>query len=250
MQLDMHYYATYALARIVGIKPNVCKIIATAAQFVDDNAANRHIEFQDGARIDAQATAHHISNIIANRDPEDQRQVWVPFHFIPGNVGKHFSERIVCQKDSQIIREMVTHHLEYAIKPVGGYLMGIAAHVLADTFSHYGFSGMSSRRNKVDNDSFVFDKELEPAVANYIHGKAVDFFRHYGEGGGLIANMKSWLAETISGALGHGAVATYPDRPYLKWSFVYEYPNRRRVQRDNPRDYLSGCRALHQMLTR
>ncbi|MBW2369513.1 MAG: hypothetical protein JRH15_16705, partial [Deltaproteobacteria bacterium] len=37
---------------------------------------------------------------------------------------------------------------------------------------------------------------------------------------------------------------------YLKWSFVYEYPNRRRVQRDNPRDYLSGCRALHQMLTR
>ena len=36
---------------------------------------------------------------------------------------------------------------------------------------------------------------------------------------GLIANMKSWLVETVSGALGHGAVATYPDRPYLRWSF-------------------------------
>ena len=27
--------------------------------------------------------------------------------------------------------------------------------------------------------------------------------------------------EEASGGLGHGAVATYPDRPYLVWSFDY-----------------------------
>ncbi|WP_459657364.1 DUF6765 family protein [Vibrio rotiferianus] len=30
-------------------------------------------------------------------------------------------------------------------------------------------------------------------------------------------NIKSHLAEEPSGALGHGGVATFPDRPYLKW---------------------------------
>ena len=38
MQVDMHYYGTYAMARAAGLKADVCKIIATAAEFVDDNA--------------------------------------------------------------------------------------------------------------------------------------------------------------------------------------------------------------------
>uniref|UniRef100_UPI004056097A DUF6765 family protein n=1 Tax=Candidatus Electrothrix sp. TaxID=2170559 RepID=UPI004056097A len=58
MQLDMHYYGTYALAKTAGLKPGVCKAIAFASQFIDDNAAKLCIAFQDGARIDAQATAH------------------------------------------------------------------------------------------------------------------------------------------------------------------------------------------------
>ena len=247
MQTDMHYYGTYSLARTAGLKPDVCKTIAIASQFVDDNAAKISIEFQDGARIDAQATAHHVSDVIANRDPEDQRQVWVPFHFLPGNEGSSFSECLICRENSRVAQDMVQHHLGYAKQDVGIYLIGIAAHVYADTFSHFGFSGVGSRRNKVDNDSFKFDKNLDPDIKDYIKGKANNFFLRYGKGGGFIANIKSWLAETVSGALGHGAVATYPDRPYLKWSFKYEYPNRVRVERDNPKHFLNGCRALHSM---
>jgi len=36
----------------------------------------------------------------------------------------------------------------------------------------------------------------------------------------------------------------------LKWSFKFEYPEKIRVKRDNPKCYLEGCRALHQMFTR
>lgn len=250
MQLDMHYYGTYALARTAGLKPAVCRTIAFASQFIDDNAAKLNILFQDGARIDAQATAHHVSNIIANRDEADQRQVWVPFHFLPGNEGDEFSERLMCREDSKIARDMVTHHLGYADRNVGIYLMGVAAHVYADTFSHFGFSGVGSRRNKVLNDSFIFDQNLDPDIADYIKGKADVFFQWYGKSGGFIANIKSWLAETVSGALGHGAVATYPDRPYLKWSFTYEYPQKKRVHRDNAATFLNGCQALHDMFSR
>ena len=250
MQLDMHYYGTYAMARTAGLKPGTCKTIATAAQFVDDNAAKTNIEFQDGGRIDAQATAHHVSDVISNRDPEDQRQVWVPFHFLPGNKGNSFSKRLLCRENSKIVRDLVDHHLACATHPAGVCLIGVAAHVYADTFSHFGFSGVGSRYNKVVNDSFKFDTGLDPDIADYIKKKEKDFFRRYGKGGGFIANIKSWLAETVSGALGHGAVATYPDRPYLKWSFEYEYPKKQREIRDNPKHFLKGCEALHAMFVR
>lgn len=48
MQIDMHYYGTYAMALASGITRNAAKVIATAAQFVDDNAAKNSIEFRDG----------------------------------------------------------------------------------------------------------------------------------------------------------------------------------------------------------
>ena len=63
MQLDMHYYATYAMARAVGIEPDDARIIATSAQFVDDNIARSHVNFRDGSRIDQEATAHHPINL-------------------------------------------------------------------------------------------------------------------------------------------------------------------------------------------
>ena len=250
MQLDMHYYGTYAMARTAGLKPGICKTIATAAQFVDDNAAKMNIEFQDGGRIDAQASAHHVSDVISNRDLEDQRQVWVPFHFLPGNKGNSFSQRLVCRENSKIARDLVDHHLTFATHPAGVCLIGVAAHVYADTFSHYGFSGVGSRYNRVDNDSFEFDTGLDPDIADYLKKKERDFFKRFGKGGGFIANIKSWLAETVSGALGHGAVATYPDRPYLKWSYEYEYPKKERVIRDNRISFLKGCEALHAMFVR
>ena len=39
MQVDMDYYATYALARAGGFTKEDSHIIATASQFVEDNAS-------------------------------------------------------------------------------------------------------------------------------------------------------------------------------------------------------------------
>ena len=60
MQIDMHYYCTCAMARAAGLSPEDSRIIATAAQFVDDNAGKDTITFRDGARLDVDATAHHV----------------------------------------------------------------------------------------------------------------------------------------------------------------------------------------------
>ena len=266
MQLDMHYYGTYAMARAAGLKQEAARITATSAQFVDDNHAANHVEFGDGVRVDKEATAHHVQNL-KNLYDQDQRQVWVPFHFMPGNEGDTYTEQLKCRKDSPIVREMLDHHLTLSDRAFALQLLGIAAHVYADTFSHYGFSGVSSRGNKVNSGSFRYHEKVEganepieklsPDMRTYVIKKVNGFFKKNGKFGGLLSNIRSALvegkgalAEKLSGALGHGAVATLPDRPYLVWSFKYE--RRDTVAgihsvRNNPETYLEGCRALHNM---
>ncbi len=51
---------------------------------------------------------------------------------------------------------MLTHHIETAANGQCKFaleLVGVAAHVYMDTFSHYGFSGISSSLNSVDGDT-------------------------------------------------------------------------------------------------
>jgi len=244
MQLDMHYYGTYAMARAAGLKKEASRIIATAAQFIDDNAGKESVDFRDGGRMDVEATAHHAYQI-KNIDKEDQRQIWVPFHFLPGNEGDSYTARLACRKDSAIAKEMVKFNLSLCDQPYALPLIGITAHVYADTFSHYGFSGVSSRKNKIVNDSFHF-VELESGMEGYIRDKERKFRENY-PGEYFMDNIKSWVAETLSGALGHGAAVTFPDRPFLKWNFKYEETKERCPLRDNPQTFLDACEALHAM---
>ena len=76
--------------------------------------------------------------------------------------------------------------MTYADRAFVPHLLGIAAYVYADTFSHYGFLGVSSRGSRVDNDSFLFQEEVEGAdgattklsfeMRDYVTRKAASFF--------------------------------------------------------------------------
>jgi hypothetical protein len=258
MQTDMHYYGTYAMARAAGLEPETCRQIASFAQFVDDNAEDKTIESDNGAIIRLVATAHHTTHT-QNLQKDNQRYVWVPFHFLPGAEGEGYTERLKCRKNSYIAQAMVEHHLSLAGKPYAIGLMGVAAHVYADTFSHYGFSGISSRGNRVIQEGIEFH-ELSDEMREYITEKATSFWNKNGSQGGLFANFRKVVerqkekaeaaaAEAFSGALGHGPVHTYPDRPYLGWTYQYEHGGES-VTRNNHNDFMDACGALHAMFSR
>lgn len=270
MQKDMHYHGTYVLARAAGLKVAAAQIIASAAQYVDDNVKGEPIVLKDGARLVREATAHHVEEIQANRNLDDQRLVWVPFHFLPGNQpdgdDRDYTALLKCRKDSAIAKSMVNRAVETAIgNPIALERIGITAHVYADTFAHYGFSGVSSRRNRIDGQSFRFDHP-DPSVVTALDTLGKDYFAKHDQQGGLFANIKAWLsseelsrraaavksaiAEFGSGALGHGAAATYPDQPYLVWTYKAEFPKKMQVSRSNPVDFLEACQALHDMFQR
>jgi hypothetical protein len=264
MDIDMHYYGTYALARAAGLSRDCAVRIATAAEFVDDSTRTDVIVHPDGARFRGEPTAHHPTSLLPNNDLDDQPMVWVPFHFLPGNVGDNQNQKLICRKNSVLAQKMVEHHLELAEKHFGVELIGITAHVYADTFAHYGFSGVSSPVNRVLADSL---KALngDPIALPSLPA----FFAKYKLQGGLLDNFRAVATKELTkilsegggqlsgellgrGALGHGAVATFPDQPFLEWHYDYEFAafvgqSTPTVERQNALDFEEAANALYSM---
>lgn len=233
MQIDMHYYATFALARSAGLKREQARAIATAAQYVDDSdQVNAHLS--DGTPLEIQPTAHHPVDV-HNIYPINQRLTWIPFHFLPGGKGETESEKLVCDTDSTVAQDMVRHNLSLAKEDYGMMLIGITAHVYADTFAHYGFSGLSAIENQIAPDSINLISE--DTSAESIREKLVVFYEKY------CAKFAG------SSHLGHAGVATYPDQPYLTWQFRYAKNGQLSPVRENQKTYLAACKALHRLFS-
>lgn len=236
MKTDMHYFGVYALARAAGMRVGPAEIVAAASQYVDDAIWDKEVFLEDGRSVLAEMTAHKMLDF-KNADGGDQRKVWLPFHFLPGGEGKTPTDTLVCRKNSRIAKTMVSRHTALAAEaPYGLYLMGITAHVYADTFAHYGFMGANHSHNGIRAGSIdlqVSDKEILAYIQNKAEG-FIDKVVSYG------------LSQTFP--LGHAAATTYPDRPYLRWRYI-RAADGKTVERENPKDYLAACRAIHEMFT-
>jgi len=240
MQLDMHFYGVYALARAAGIGAKAAETIAYASQFVDDSIDDEAVLLSNQKAILPTMTSHKPLDY-KNAIPGDQWKVWVPFHFLPGNEPKtgNFVTRMVCRKNSEPARKMTADALSAGNKPYWPHLIGVTAHVYADTFSHFGFVGFSNEWNKVKNEAIKASSKHSSGIRSYIRMKFEDFKTRFAGG----------FAETVP--VGHGAVGTYPDRPYLAWSFKYEQGRHKETDtdRDNAANFLEGCQALHEFFS-
>ena len=206
MQTDMHFYATYAIAKAAGLTSKDAFTVAYSAQFVDDSNKQDSKKYRDGGLLYGIATAHHPAHAAVNArlyKVEEQRRVWVPFHFLPGGHGETLEEKLICVKDSKIANELFKNHILTAANKVFGlHLIGIASHVYMDTFSHYGFSGISSDYNEVDGKSIKFITKLNRGIEYYIREKAKKFLGKYK------TRFPSFIGEKGSKALGHGSACT------------------------------------------
>jgi hypothetical protein len=252
MQIDMHYYGTYVLARAAGINEATALVIAAASQFVDDSVETiQQCVFKDGSRLSQVVTAHHALSI-ANTSKDDQRYVWVPFHFLPGGgdgKGDTFEKRLICRRDSRIARQMFDNAIANSGKEFGAELIGIAAHVYADTFSHCGFSGISSKYNEIKNKSInlinmeEFPDHIKEYIGIKLKRKFLDRIRELAK---PVIRFFSFAAENFSRGLGHGGVVSFPDIPFLKWNFIFEdgRPGYASGDEDNSLRFLQGCGEL------
>jgi len=238
MQIDMHYYGSYVLARMSGFSAKEAKTIATAAKFVDEAIAAEPVNLDGTGYILPVVSAHDMLDR-KNGDLMDQWRVWVPFHFLPGGKGDKVREKLVCLRgeiDNQAAEAVIKLALEHREEPYGFHLLGIVTHVLQDTYAHYGFAGIASDHNLIDQGKLKATNA--GTLQKYIERKARTFV------GRLIGSVAE------NSKLGHASVATYPDRPYLKWEFEYtdqfgvdvEYDLE---DRNNQETFYLACTRLH-----
>jgi hypothetical protein len=237
----MHFFGTYTLARTAGFPPEQARTIATAAQFVDDAVAAVPVSLGGQAYLLPVVSAHRMLELKENFDPMDQWRVWVPFHFLPGGRGNTADERLIClwaepgnpAADAILRLAMASGAAgdRYAL-----HLLGIVTHVIQDTYSHYGFSGIAHEHNLVDQTS------LTPLNAEGMHRHLADALDAFTQ------RISASFAEITQ--LGHSGAGTYPDRPYLRWSLRHEQPSRLddpslTLSRNNPDTYYLACTRLH-----
>lgn len=229
MQLDFHHAVTYVLARLAGFPHGKAVIVAHASQYVDDAINQGTLTFDDGSIYEHIASAHTTWDIAHHlRNREDWR-VWVPFHFLPGNNGAPAgadpgeatpAQRLQCLPDSPMAERMWEACIQTRGQANALQRLGITAHTYADTFAHQRFCGIRSDWNQVGQ---------------------IRLGRSSPELDLLLAEAMAVDASHLD--LGHGGVATFPDLPFLPWSYVDS--NGKEVPRDNLAIHLTACRRLH-----
>lgn len=230
MQIDGHHTLTYVAARLAGFAHRQAATVAHAAQYVDDATNAGVVHFDNGAMYRRIASAHkHLDH--RNLDKLANHQVWIPFHFLPGNggmdAGKNpagsFIHKLVCLPDSPVARDMLRVCVADRDKPYALHRLGIAMHVYADTWTHQQFAGVNHKINRVaglSSHDERLDRSFFNKIASYFVGEAFP--------------------------LGHGGALNYPDLPFLVWR--YRNGHGKRIQRDNPTLFLQAadrmCRAM------
>jgi hypothetical protein len=154
MEKDFHYYLVYALTKITGTK-NPEKI-AYSSQFVDDNNEGQfsvdgeQILFPEKIRADGGYYYPVMTQSLSPKslDPYVQKYVYVPFHFLPGDNSVEIKGKknpLSTTPNSGNAKAI----LSGALESENPYLIGIALHTFADTWSHQNFSGMQEGWNAV-----------------------------------------------------------------------------------------------------
>ncbi len=228
MQIDFHHATTFVAARIAGFDTKQANTIAYASQYVDDATSDGPVRFTNKFLYQRISPAHKMIDTRNTRDL-DNHQVWIPFHFLPGNGGMAAGtnpsgkvvNRLICTPNSPIARDMVRQAIVERDKPYGLHRLGITMHVYADTWAHQGFAGLLDSVNDVEDvkesgNSGVFKS-------------------------GLSKYIRSFLDDAIP-PLGHGRATIFPDMPFLKWQ--YRNHTEELIELDNTEEF---CRATNEI---
>ncbi|MGF1509553.1 MAG: DUF6765 family protein [Myxococcota bacterium] len=235
MNIDFHHTVTYLVGRVAGLDDSSARTVAHAAQYVDDATDEGLVVFDNGAMYRRLATAHRALDY-KNFAALANRLVWIPFHFLPGNGGLEsdqdpsgkFIQKLITLPDSPVAREMIRLAILEQDRPYALHRLGIVAHVYVDTWAHQGFAGVNHRVNQVR------DVRREGQIDEHFRQKMWRFFH-----GVVQQNMPP---------IGHGAAFSYPDKPYLKWSYTNGLDQQ--VVRDNTEEFIKAADSLCRMFRR
>ncbi len=251
MQEDFHFYATYCAAYIAGYSHQESRDIAYSAQFVD--MCTRTLLAKVKGPSDAATTQMQLELMDARTDPvglQDITRIWSSFHFLPRDLyaektkcGKKYLDkyRLICGPNGDLVVKTVELAKDKPLQSVG-----IAMHVLADTWAHSNFAGTPSL--VINNTNYVF-YELFPDGEGGYKQKQINFVHKTSVPDNLDESIyTNSLYQTNENSimnLGHGRAGHLPDYSFVRYKYLPAWGEYHELIKDNPSDYL---KAFTQMI--
>lgn len=150
MNAEFHYYAIYVIAREAGLEEGFAYRMAQASQYVDASLSPLRFDTPRGT-VDVAVTQNYVF-----WDDAIRRDVYLPFHFLPGDPEAAARARIDGEGSPYAVTpngDLAKKLLEAAFRDKDPYLMGIALHSFADTWAHQNFSGREEAWNDMGGRS-------------------------------------------------------------------------------------------------
>ena len=253
MQIDFHYYATYCAALLAGYSHTESAEICYSAQLVD--CCSRTLLEKLKAPKAAATTQLQLELANAGTDLhglQDITRIWSSFHFLPYDLKADISRstrlyrnkyRLICKPNGRLIPDTIA-----LAKGKGTQAVGIAMHILADTWAHSGFAGTPSL---VINNTNPYFYELLPGADGFTE-RPVRFRHNPGAADdpekGYYANSIYQCSETSIMNLGHGRAGHLPDYSFIRYKYLPAWGNYAEIIKDNPSDYYHAfCQMIYAM---
>ena len=249
MQKDFHYYATYCAAYLAGYSHEESLDVCYSAQFVD--LCSRTLLSRLKAPLSAATTQLQLELMDARTDPvglQDITRIWASFHFLPRDLyaerkrcsRRYLSKyRLICGPNGDLLVDTV--------KLAGGaslQAVGVAMHILADTWAHRCFAGTPSL---VINNTNEYFYELIPDGDGFSERPVT--FRHNPSAAddidaGAYTNSIYQVSEHSIMNLGHGRAGHLPDYSFIRYKYLPAWGDYEEIVKDNPSDYEHAFRQM------
>ena len=250
MNSDFHYYATYCAAILAGYNHRDSLDIAYSNCFVD--MCTKTMLSRIKAPLAAATTQLNLELMDANTDIvglQDITRIWASFHFLPKDLyaepaAKHCSKRyknkyrLICGTNSELLGHTVRLAKNKSLQA-----MGIAMHVLCDTWAHTYFAGTPSL---VINSPYNRFYEIMPDGT-----ERKITFRHSASqpddlDNSIYTSSLGTSSENSIMNLGHGRAGHLPDYSFIKYRYLTAWGNYEETVKDNPHDYrYAFCQMLY-----
>lgn len=280
MNLDFHYYGTYVAARLAGYDFPTAQTIAHAAQYVDDSNMEMlkdplgHYYIEDFTPI---PTVQGLSDMVQKNIQWSEgalnsiTDIWVPFHFLPGNYGdmpniKNYSGptshsgtlyrwtfdeesakqfKMLCQPNSLSVKEMINDIIEnHSDQDYSLILAGLRMHVLADTWAHMFYVGIPAWFiNDAQEKVFIITDQMRE-LYKWRRAWPWDDSTDIIHGDQATPNMLAYNSVVY---LGHGRMGHLPDFPWLKYEYTPRW-SQEPIIKDNTSYFLKALKQLTKAL--
>lgn len=239
MNADFHYYATYCASLIAGFSNEEAERIAYSANFVD--CCTVTILKKCGAPVSAATTQSQLELADFNTDLlglQEITRIWASFHFLPGDLyapckrgWKNYKNkfRLICKPNSELLKDTIKLASSGSLEAIG-----IAVHILADTWAHQNFAGTPSLViNNVESHVYEVLDGVDYRLSFSHNPARKDNIEERRYTNSLYAGDEHSIMN-----LGHGRMGHLPDISFIKYKYLPAWGNWYELVKDNPSDYL------------